>query len=75
MSYNYSIVNNKVKKMENVIQNKRKRQYVSPSLVKVGNIGIKTLGMHRYRLDSQSASTCHDESKHGNSYDCENPTS
>ena len=55
-------------KIENI-----KSKYETPKFIQLGDINIKTLGAHRYRLDSGSQSTCHDESKHGNAYDCDNP--
>ncbi len=52
---------------------KIKSEYVVPKLIQLGGISTKTLGNHRYRLDQGSTSSCHDESKHGNAYDCDNP--
>ena len=47
--------------MKKFIKNESKRQYVAPSLVRLGDIGIKTLGAHDYRFDKHT-SGCMDQS-------------
>ena len=49
--------------MKKDIKNEMKHQYVAPTLIKLGDISMKTLGGHYYRYDSMSTSTaCMDNS-------------
>lgn len=46
--------------MRKVMKTKRKCQYVSPSIKRLGGIGIKTLGSNDYTVDNHHGDSCKD---------------